>query len=432
MNVVLDRHDRRFDLTVRSGEMPPERLWQEAARLGKRRVGCAVRLEGADAPRMAELTVRAFFHGAYRISREAVRGLAGRPVYPDRDALCDYGDAGLTLSSDADLTAAVRRAEHFARCEGYARTLGNLPNNFLHVREMTEYLADMAAGCGLSYRALGGGELEQLRAGGILAVNQGSGEGPALVVLEYRPEDAAQPPLALVGKGVMFDAGGYHLKDIDGMNGMKLDMCGAANVAEVLEYAALTGGSRPLVAVLPLVENVVSATAVKMGDVITAMSGKTVEVYNTDAEGRLILCDALTYAQRLGAGTVIDLATLTYGCQSALGDEVGGYFSNSDGLAARFEVLSRENAEAFWRLPLAECYRKALRWSDCADLANYAPGFGAAASTAACFLEAFIEPGVEWLHIDVVGPAVRRGDAETECKGARGVAMATLAALADC
>ena len=409
-----------------SNEMTAAEIRAQIAPKGKRHEACEVCCPDE---RTAQMVVRAYRHGAYCISREAIRTLTG-DVFAARDALCDFGEDGLSVIGPE---AGRAQGECFARCEAYARTLGNLPNNFLHVRQMADYLRNMAADCGLSCRVLGQEELRALGAGGILAVNQGSGEEANLVILEYRPEGAEQEKsIALVGKGVMFDAGGYHLKDIHGMEGMKMDMCGAANVAEVLEYAARVGGKVPLIGVIPLVENVVSDRAVKMGDVITTMSGQTVEVYNTDAEGRLILCDALTYAQRMGAETVVDLATLTYGCQSALGDEIGGYFCNDEALAAKFEALCSEAGEAFWRLPLADVYRKALRWSDCADLANYAPGAGAAASTAACFLEAFIQPGTRWLHLDVVGPAVRRGDSDGECKGARGVGMAVLAALAGC
>ena len=404
-----------------------EKIVGATARLGMRREGKnVVRLDGDDAENLAAQAVRGYFHGAFRISKDAIRCL--KDVYAQRDALCDYGCGTLCIDCNADVSAGIRRGLTLARCEGYARMLGTLPNNFLHVREMVDYVTHMAADCGLSCRILGDEALKTLRCGGILAVNQGSDEPAALAVLEWRPNGGA--PTALVGKGVMFDSGGYHLKDLDGMKGMQSDMCGAATVAETMEYAARAGLSQPVIAVLPLVENVISAGSVKMGDVITTMSGKTVEVYNTDAEGRLILCDALTYAQQIGgAREVVDLATLTYGCQSALGDEVGGWFCNDRDTARRFEDAFERSGEAFWRLPLHERYHQALKWSEVADLANYAPGYGAAASTAACFLEEFIEPDTRWLHLDVVGPATRRGGCDAECKGARGFGLSTLISL---
>ena len=180
---------------------------------------------------------------------------------------------------------------------------------------------------------------------------------------------------------------------------------------------------------LPLVENAVGPNAARMGDVISTLSGQTVEIYNADAEGRLVLCDALTYAQRRGARTVIDMATLTNGCHAALGDEVAGWFANAEPLAERFARALARSGEPMWRLPLMDCYREAIAWTDCADFANYAPGKGAAASVAACFLERFIEPGTQWAHVDMVGPAVRRGTGRTECAGARGFGMVTVAAL---
>ena len=412
------------DLTV-SNEAP-EKIFAEAAKLGMKRGGTSVvRVEGENPGAAAAHALLGWFHGAYRFSKSALKSLRG-DVFAMRDALCDYGPGELVIDCDADIYDGLGRAAILARCEGYARMLGSLPNNFLHVREMADYLKAMAAARGLSCRVLGDDELRELGCGGILAVNQGSSQPAAMVVLENRP---GETPLALVGKGVMFDAGGYHLKDIDGMKGMQSDMCGAATVACAMEYLALTKSDRPVAAVLPLVENVISPDALKMGDVITTMSGKTVEIYNTDAEGRLILCDALTYAQKLGAKQVVDLATLTYGAHGALGDDCGAYFCNDETVARSFENIAAKTGELVWRLPLAERYHEALKWTEVADLANYAPGFGAAASTAACFLEEFIEEGTQWVHIDVVGPATSCGGSKILCKGATGYGLKMLAEI---
>lgn len=405
----------------------PEESFAEAAKLGMKREGLAVvRVESENLEAAAALALMGYFHGAYRFSKGALKQLDGN-VFEMRDALCDYGCGTLVIDCDGDVYDALSRAALLARCEGYARMLGNLPNNYLHAAQMEKYLTDMASQCGLKARVLGGKELAELGCGGILAVNQGSSAEAKLVALEHRPNEGT--PIALVGKGVMFDAGGYHLKDISGMNGMKLDMCGAATVAACMEYLARSGSGKNVVAVLPLVENVISADAVKMGDVITTLSGKTVEVYNIDAEGRLILCDALTYAQRLGAKKVVDLATLTNGAHSALGDDCGAYFCNDKSAARSMEAIAQTTGELVWRMPLAQRYHDALKWSETADLANYAPGFGAAASTAACFLEEFIEEGTVWVHIDAVGPANRRGGSAIECKGATGYGLRMLAQI---
>lgn len=417
-------------LTV--GNQAPEMIFAEAAKLGMKREGvCVVRVEGENPSAAAAQALMGYFHGAYRFSKAALRRVdrwkKDREVFAMRDELCDYGSGELVIDCDADIYDALGRAAILARCEGYARMLGNLPNNYLNSGDMADYLTAMADACGLKVRVLEYPELFELGCGGILAVDQGSEACTRMVVLEHRPSEAE--PIALVGKGVMFDAGGYHLKDINGMNGMKFDMCGAANVAGVMEYVARSKSEKNVIAILPLVENVISPDAVKMGDVITTLSGKTVEVYNTDAEGRLILCDALTYAQRLGAEYVIDLATLTYGAHGALGDDCGAYFCNDETVARSFENIARTTGELVWRLPLAQRYHDALKWSEVADLANYAPGFGAAASTAACFLEEFIEDGTKWVHIDAVGPSSRRGGSAIECKGATGYGLRMLAQI---
>lgn len=401
----------------------PEKIFAEAAKLGMKRSGTTVvRAEGENPDTAAAMALMGYFHGAYRFSKNALRKLSGN-VFEMRDALCDYGEGELVIECGSDIYDALGRAAILARCEGYARMLGNLPNNYLHVQDMAKYLTDMAQACGLTARVLGEAELKEQGFGGILAANQGGNAEAKLVVLENRGRGE---PTALVGKGVMFDSGGYHLKNLEGMEGMKFDMCGAATVAAAIEYIARSKSDENIVAVMPLVENLIGPDAVKMGDVVTTLSGKTVEIYNTDAEGRMILCDALTYAQQLGAKRVIDIATLTYGAQSALGDDCGAFLCNDETVARSFAAIAERVGEAVWRLPLGERYHKALKWSEVADLSNYAPGYGAAASTAACFLEEFIEEGTKWVHIDVVGPSVRRGSSETECKGATGYGLRML------
>ena len=466
-----------------------EDIFQSTARRGMARKGeCVARVEGrdaADAGARAALVVEGFFHGAFRLSKAEVGALAatrGRgeaiDLFARRDALCDHGGGALIIDCDFDVREAVGAALLRARCEGYARALGTLPNNLLRTDDMARYLTALAARRGLDCAIHRDDELRKMGCGGILSVNRGSAQQAALVVLTPRPEENPTPrpdmagpegdavpgrmpgtgvstrtaglglrdggmeaadlsrkggsvaPLALVGKGVMFDAGGYHLKDIDGMRDMHSDMCGAAVAAETLECLALAGRGRGVCAVLPLVENAIGPDALKMGDVISTLSGKTVEVYNTDAEGRLILCDALTHAQSLGAAAVIDIATLTYGAQRALGDAVAARFTNDpDGLGARFAHAARMAAQPTWPMPLDRRYHAALRWSAIADLANYAPGYGASACTAAAFLEEFIAPDHVWLHIDAVGPSVRRGACDWECSGATGFGLRALARM---
>ena len=431
-NVAVDGEERGTEYEIVTDGMSGEEIYARCARMGMERKGVVrVRAEGDEG---VEMAVLGYCHGAFRFSREGLKGLGrrgdepGYRVYGKRDLLCDYGEGRLEIYAGAEMEGTIRRAAVMARCEGYARALGDLPHNYLRTGDMAAYIGDMAADAGLKAEILGEEELKKLGCGGILAVNQASGQQARLAVLDTRGAD--EHPVALVGKGVMFDCGGYHLKDPGNMDGMHMDMCGAAAAVCAMEYLARVGAARRVVAVVPMVENLLGPEGVKMGDVITTMSGKTVEVNNTDAEGRLILCDALTYAQRLGARQVVDAATLTNGARAALGDECGAFFTNREEQARRVEEAAKRMAEAMWRMPLDERYHRALRWSLAADLANYAPGKGAAASMAACFLEEFIEEGTVWTHIDMLGPSRRRGGCDWECEGATGFGMRTMAELA--
>jgi leucyl aminopeptidase len=308
--------------------------------------------------------------------------------------------------------------------------LGDIPNNYLHVKQFAEYVKDFSIEYQLNCDILGKKDLIEIHAGGILGVNAGSKEEANLITVYYEGEKGA-PVTALIGKGVMFDSGGYHLKSTGGMEGMKYDMCGAANMLSVLEIAVRQKVRHNLLLVIPAVENVISPDSCKMGDVLTTMSGKTVEVYNIDAEGRLILCDAITYAQQKGASRLIDLATLTYSCQMALGNEISGIFSNQDSYYEEFKKVTEQQCEKIWRLPLDSFYHKLLYRTQAADLINYAPGSDAGASVAACFLEEFVETDVPWIHLDVVGTAVRKSESKMQSVGATGVLISSIAAFLD-
>lgn len=406
-------------------------------KIGKEKRGsCQIipeHLPEEEAERFLELAVSSLYDGAYRFRKEALKGLKESSIFADRDQLADYGDETYIFVTDTSL---LKSSEHILErgrtaglCKGYARTLGNLPNNYLHTEDMVEYIRNLSGkleeNAEISCRILGKRELEELGCGGLLAVNQGSSREAVMAVLQYTgaPGEAV---VGLVGKGLMFDSGGYHLKSIDGMDGMKYDMCGAAGVLEAFEILVRKKVKKNLAAVLLLAENVISPDAVKMGDVITTMSGKTVEVYNTDAEGRLVLCDGLTWVQRQGASLVIDLATLTYSARSALGDHFTGLFVNREKEYDQWMKAAGETGEKFWRLPLDESYHRMLEWPICADFANYAPGKGAGASVAACFLEKFIEPGTAWIHLDMVGPSVARDETEETHTGASGAGIYTI------
>ena len=216
------------------------------------------------------------------------------------------------------------------------------------------------------------------------------------------------------------------MKNMSGMEGMKYDMCGAANLLSVVELLALRKAKVNVLLVIPVVENVISPSACKMGDVITTMSGKTVEIYNTDAEGRLILCDAISYAAKNEVKEILDLATLTYSCQEALGSYVSGIFSNDDEVYNRFLKSVHKSGDKVWRLPLDPIYHKPIRESQTADLVNYVPGYRAGANIAAGFLEEFVPSHIAWIHLDIVGTSVRRQNSEYSKTGATGVLIAAI------
>ncbi len=386
----------------------------------------ARRFDGC-ADEAAFFAVECLLQGAYRFGKEALRRCTPENIYALRGALAAEPDVTVYLISKEDVGKAVRKGEALGRCRNYARMLGDLPANFLDADAFCRYAECLAREkTALRLEVYRDDALREMRCGGILAVNGASQKRAALLCVrcgEGEPEKVT----ALVGKGVLFDSGGICLKDMKSMDGMKYDMCGAADVLCLLEYAAETGGARPLLGVIPLAENAVGPGCVRMGDVITTHSGKTVEVYNTDAEGRLLLADALAYAAPRAA-RLIDLATLTCSAQEALGDETTGFFANDEALARCVWDAASKTGEPVWRLPLARRFYKKLLWTKTADLANYMPAKSAGASVAACFLEAFVG-GRSWVHLDMVGPAVARAESGRWEKGATGTNFAVVARL---
>jgi leucyl aminopeptidase len=242
--------------------------------------------------------------------------------------------------------------------------------------------------------------------GALLSVARGSRQPARLVTLEYRGAPAARRPIVLVGKGVTFDAGGISIKPAAGMDEMKFDMSGAASVLGTLSALAEMGAPVNVTGVIPATENLPDGNANKPGDVVTSMSGQTIEILNTDAEGRLILCDALTYCARFKPEVVIDIATLTGACVVALGEHASGLLSNDDALAADLIAAGERSGDRVWRLPLWEEYQKQLD-SPFADMANVG-GRSAGTITAACFLSRYTTD-YRWAHLDIAGTAWTTG-----------------------
>ena len=306
----------------------------------------------------------------------------------------------LTLLGPAGLAEAAERARVAAAAQNRARDLQQTPANFATPAFLAERAEAIAAGSeSLGVEVFGRAELEAKGMGGLAAVGQGSAEEPKLIVLRY--SGGGGSTTALVGKGVTFDTGGISLKPGAGMQEMKMDMSGGAAVLEAVGAIAELGLPLDILAVVPTTENMPSGTAIKPGDVITQYDGKTVEVNNTDAEGRLILADALAYAVEQGAERVVDIATLTGAVEVALGSTYAGLICNDDALAAEVTRAGEETGELVWRLPLHPEYKELMKGT-VADLSNLATKRKAGTITAASFLEEFVGE-TPWAHLDIAG-----------------------------
>ena len=292
-----------------------------------------------------------------------------------------------------------------AICQGTlrARDWTSTPSNDKIPAQFARSITAAARSGGLKTRVLNEAQLKKNKFGALLAVSVGSRNGPRLVELEYTPRKAKQT-IVLVGKGVTFDTGGINLKPSAGLNTMKIDMAGAAAVAASMIAIAQLKPEHRVVGLMPLVENMPSGSATRPGDVVTSLSGKTVEIGNTDAEGRLILIDAMAYAQKkYKPDVMIDMATLTGACVVALGEKIAGVFSPDDGLARDLVASGESTAERCWRMPLPEDYSDLLK-SDVADISNMPSTRYGGAITAALFLSDFVND-TRWAHIDIAGPA---------------------------
>jgi leucyl aminopeptidase len=405
-------------------ELDPERARvaaalaaQEAAKLGATSLAWQLPESGDDAA-LAEGIVTGTILGAYRFDR--FKG--SDPDDPSPPAL-----ESLTLLAPQSAREAAESARVCAEAQNRARDLQSLPSNVATPSFLAERAEEIAASSdALSLEVLGREEMIAREMGGLVAVSKGTAEEPKLIVLRYAGGGSGKT-LGLVGKGVTFDTGGISLKSPGGMQEMKMDMSGAAAVLETVAAVAELGLAVDLIAVIPSTENMPSGTAVKPGDVITQYNGKTVEVNNTDAEGRLILADALAYAVEQGADRIVDIATLTGAVMIALGSTYAALISNDDDLAAEVEGVGRETGELVWRLPLHPEY-KALTKGTVADLTNAAAKRKAGTIYAGSFLEEFVD-GTPWAHLDIAGTAWDVGRPYTG-KDASGFGVRLLTALA--
>ena len=342
--------------------------------------------------------IEGFGVGAYRFDRfKTSDDAAARP-------------RRLTVHSPVVRTADLRRADRVVEAVNGARDLSNTPANHLTPTLLAERARELAEGIpGLTCTVLGRTRLEKLGAGALLAVARGSEEPPRMIVLRYRRPGAprAGEVLGLVGKAVTFDTGGISIKPSGGMEEMKLDMGGGAAVLEGTALVAALGLPVELLTVIPATENMPSGRAVKPGDVITAMNGRTVEVINTDAEGRLILADALAYAAREGATRLLDMATLTGAIVVALGDVYAGLFGSDDAWTELVREAAEESGDLAWPMPMHDRYRPLIE-SKVADLANASNKRQAGPVYAAQFLREFTD-GLPWCHVNIAGTGMVGG-----------------------
>jgi leucyl aminopeptidase len=329
----------------------------------------------------------------------------------------------------AALEAAAERGRILGESQNLTRELVNEPANRLTPSILAERARTMAVEQGLNCELLDRDRMKQLGMGSLLGVAMGSAEEPVMIVLRYRPDTASQngAHLGLVGKGVTFDSGGLSIKPADGMEKMKYDMAGGAAMIGAMRAIAQLKPAIPVTALIPAVENMTGSRAQRPGDIVTSLSGKTIEVLNTDAEGRLILADALTYAKRIGCTHLVDAATLTGAIVVALGHIHVGLFSSDDALRDRVLAAAKLEGEKMWPMPLDDEYKDYLK-SAFADLPNIGGRWGGAI-TAAAFLKEFTD-GAPWTHLDIAGTAWLDDAKPHMAKGPSGVGVRTFVRLA--
>jgi leucyl aminopeptidase len=334
----------------------------------------------------------------------------------------------LPEAATQSLEKTAQRAEIIAESQNLARNLINQPANILNPAALAAAAKSVAQEVNLEYEALDRDAMKELGMGALLGVAQGSGNDPFLIVIKYRPGlSAGGNHLALVGKGVTFDTGGISIKPSDGMEKMRYDMSGAAAVIGAMRAIGQLKPAIPVTAYIPTVENMVSANAQRPGDIVTSLSGKTIEVLNTDAEGRLILADAITYAVRNGATHIVDAATLTGAIAIALGHYNVGAFTNNQEFLERVLKASKQAGEKMWQLPMDDEYKEYLK-SAFADLPNIG-GRYAGSITAAWFLREFADPA-PWVHLDIAATAWIDDPKPWMSKGPTGVGVRTFVQLA--
>ena len=328
-------------------------------------------------------------------------------------------------AKEAVIEAGLREGTILGEAQNFTRSLVNEPGNVMTPTVLGQKAAEMCSQYGLSCEVYGADKLKELKMGAFWGVTKGSQEPPALIVMTYEPKGApATPVLGLVGKGITFDTGGISIKSADGMEKMKYDMAGGAAMIGAMQAIAQLKPAVKVIGIVCAAENMPSGTAMKPGDIQIAMSGKSIEIINTDAEGRLVLADGLAYAKKLGATHLIDAATLTGACVVALGMVNAGSFSNDDETYRHFTDAFQISGERFWRLPVEDDYKEFIK-SNIADIMNTGGSRWGGAITAAMFLKEFAED-TPWIHLDIAGLAWSEEQKPWMAKGPSGFAMRTI------
>ncbi len=363
---------------------------------------------------------------------DSIRAIAEGAIIADFDSdtyRTDRRDTSLaslailtSQPANAAAETALREAAIVAESQNFARSLINEPSNRMTPTILGQRAAEVAAEFGLQCEVHGADKLRELKMGAFLGVAQGSDEPPALIVMRYEPAGAsAQPVIGLVGKGITFDTGGLSLKPADSMEKMKYDMAGGATMIAAMRAIAQIKPSVRVICVVCATENMPSGKAQKPGDVQIAMSGKSIEVLNTDAEGRLVLADGLHYARQLGATHLINAATLTGAVSIALGQVNAGVFSNDEAAYGQFTKAVEKSGEKFWRLPVEDDYRDQIQ-SSIADIRNTGLTRYGGATNAAMFLKEFVED-TPWVHLDIAGTAWLDADKPWIARGPSGIGV---------
>jgi len=404
--------------------------WEKAAMTAVRQISSKKELRGAFClpEQLGSLTTD---RATETIATSLIVGSQGQDVCKTERSRHPFIAAQIVLPPGADVavfTQAAERGRIVGEAINLARELINRPPQDIYPETFAARAQQEAAACGLTCQIFDEKQLEAERFGSLLAVAKGSDRPARMVVLEHRHGGPTTPTLALVGKGVTFDSGGLSIKPTDGMLTMKCDMAGAATVLGAMTAIARLKLPVNVVGYAGLVENMLGGKAYKLGDVLTARNGVTIEVHNTDAEGRLVINDVLSYAVDHGADRLIDLATLTGACVVALGEDVAGAFSNNQAWCDQVLAAAKVQGEDLWQMPMFDFYNDLLK-SDVADCKNIGGRWGGAI-TAAKFLEKFVS-GKPWVHLDIAGPAFASSNKGHREGGATGCLVRTLIEVAE-